>query len=478
MASLAVAQPFSSLSLLVEAEENDAKRIRTSRVGWWRDVRRIKGSTLSSIWKAIFVFTLWGTFVAVADLVYGRNLRLTNNVTPMLSVVVGLLLVFRNGSAYARWDDGRKTFARMMATTRNLSRTVWINVSAPTPIKGRLASDGLLKPDAEPSDKELGAKKKDQEDKVKAVRLMVAFVVATKHHVRREYGIDWPDLVSVLPPKFQSLARTTGFGWGAAEADHSPAAPHSPTLNATKPGPEPLSTEICRLSSRTSNGSILSAAEEGSLSASLPAPQVQPPLASPRSFHSAAWPGGDGERRPLLGERGKLRREATGLSTDSMVIMADYMSKPSLPLPLVIAHQLGLYFASCKRRNLLESIGPAGYNNLVNSLNSLVTDFTACERLANVGIPTVYGIHLKQCTTLFLLTLPLVLVELMGFTMIPFVTVVAFTLVGIEAIAAEIEMPFGIDDSDLPLDLFCAELRNEVEHMISRLSTAEEEWAM
>ncbi|GAA5898923.1 hypothetical protein JCM6882_004031 [Rhodosporidiobolus microsporus] len=497
-------QPFSSLRMLVEAEEKDAKRIRPSRVGWWKDVRRVKGSTLSRVWKALFFFTLEATVVAIADLVYGRSLGLTNNVTPMLSVVVGLLLVFRNGSAYARWDDGRKTFAKMLSTTRNLSRTIWVNVGAPPPLKGRLASDGTLKP----TEGEDGTTKKDRDDKEKALRLLVAFVVATKHHVRREYGTDWPDLAPVLPPKFKDLARTTGFGWGAAEADHhTPSSSHSPPPT---PGLEPLSSEIRRLSSKHSTSSLLSAAEEGSAQAAgassttLHVPGSgeagQPPLASPASFRSAAWPASEDERRPLLRrESRKLqpRRSATGLSTDSMVVLADYMAKPSLPLPLVIAHQLSLYFASCKRRSLLESIGPAGYNNLVNSLNGLVDSYTTCERLAGVGIPTVYGIHLKQCTTLFLLTLPLVLVELMGFAMIPLsafsasllrpglyrdaagvVTVVAFTLTGIEAIASEIEMPFGVDDSDLPLDLFCAELRNEVEHMISRLATAEEDWEM
>lgn len=35
--------------------------------------------------------------------------------------------------------------------------------------------------------------------------------------------------------------------------------------------------------------------------------------------------------------------------------------------------------------------------------------------------------------------------------MIPLVTLVAFTLMGIEGIADEIEMPFGRDQSDLPL---------------------------
>ena len=53
------------------------------------------------------------------------------------------------------------------------------------------------------------------------------------------------------------------------------------------------------------------------------------------------------------------------------------------------------------------------------------------------------GIHLKQCVTLYLFALPFVLVGDLHWKMIPIVTVVAFTLMGIEGIANEIEMPFG-----------------------------------
>jgi len=53
--------------------------------------------------------------------------------------------------------------------------------------------------------------------------------------------------------------------------------------------------------------------------------------------------------------------------------------------------------------------------------------------------------------------------------MIPIVTVVAFTLMGIEGIAQEIEMPFGRDQADLPLDEYCNELRDEIEFIIHRL---------
>jgi putative membrane protein len=45
--------------------------------------------------------------------------------------------------------------------------------------------------------------------------------------------------------------------------------------------------------------------------------------------------------------------------------------------------------------------------------------------------------------TLYLFALPFTLINDLGWSTIPIVTVVAFTLMGIEGIADEIEMPFG-----------------------------------
>ncbi len=43
------------------------------------------------------------------------------------------------------------------------------------------------------------------------------------------------------------------------------------------------------------------------------------------------------------------------------------------------------------------------------------------------------------------------------------VTVVSFTLMGIEGIADEIEMPFGTDYYDIPMDHLCNGIRGEAE---------------
>lgn len=193
------------------------QRIRPSRVGWWRDVCRVRGSALGRIWQSIVGFTIWASLVAVLDLVFERKIALTHNVTPLLSVVVGLLLVFRNGSAYSRWDDGRKQWANMvcsrlpfelgnvdillahsraendsnlhteqMSISRSLTRTIWVHAGAGSPTHGLNRAHRL------PAENGPNLSVKAQYDEVSAARLVVAFLVATKHHIRREYGVNWP----------------------------------------------------------------------------------------------------------------------------------------------------------------------------------------------------------------------------------------------------------------------------------------------
>jgi putative membrane protein len=58
--------------------------------------------------------------------------------------------------------------------------------------------------------------------------------------------------------------------------------------------------------------------------------------------------------------------------------------------------------------------------------------------------------------TLYLFALPLTLLNELGWAMVPIVTVVAFTFMGIEGIADDIEMPFGMLSSKIAfIDLEC-----------------------
>jgi len=166
-----------------------------------------------------------------------------------------------------------------------------------------------------------------------------------------------------------------------------------------------------------------------------------------------------------------LANQSTPLLSDThrTVEFRPFADETSLPLPLIIAHEISRLLFFFRREGYLETMGPAGTNAMNALVSSMVDNMTAMERIANTPIPISYSIHLKQSVTLYLFALPLTLVNELGWMTIPIVTVVAFTFMGIEGIADEIEMPFGNDPADLPLDRYCQDLKEEILYMIERL---------
>jgi len=146
-----------------------------------------------------------------------------------------------------------------------------------------------------------------------------------------------------------------------------------------------------------------------------------------------------------------------------------FAADASIPLPLAIAHEITRILFLFRREGFLETVGPAGTNAMTALVQSMTDNMSSMERVANTPIPISYGIHLKQCVTLYLFALPVTLVKELGWATIPLVTVVAFTFMGIEGIAQEIEDPFGLDLGDLPLDRYCHDLKEEVDYTIQRL---------
>jgi putative membrane protein len=76
------------------------------------------------------------------------------------SIVLGLLLVFRTNTAYERFWEGRKLWGTLVNTVRNLARQIWAAIAENKP--------------------------QDRASKVETLRLLIAFAVATKLHLRGE----------------------------------------------------------------------------------------------------------------------------------------------------------------------------------------------------------------------------------------------------------------------------------------------------
>ncbi|SPO29113.1 uncharacterized protein UTRI_06062 [Ustilago trichophora] len=356
-------------------------RPRLSRMLFIRDCFRISGSVLPRIFPSVFCLTLYATFIALADLVWGAKWTTSYSITSSLSVVVGLLLVFRNGTSYDRWYEGRKLWADASATVRNLATLMWINVDT--------------EKDADKREWRMGRKRR-------ALRLLGGYLVAVKHELRDERGVGWADLSGILPEEW--LKRDAAIEREAATTDGVA-------------------------------GKIQGDVEQASF--------------------------GSGCSRNIT-ETSPL------LSTSPTSVF--HHSKLDISLSQRILTELHIYLSSIRRAGLLDDMGPAGFSLLNTQLVTLSNLCSSMLRISTTPTPLIYAIHLKQSSFMYLLTLPLALVGELGWKMIPFVTVFSMMLIGLEGISSEIEDPFGLDKSDHPLDLWCSQVRCEIELLMREVN--------
>jgi ion channel-forming bestrophin family protein len=131
-------------------------------------------------------------------------------------------------------------------------------------------------------------------------------------------------------------------------------------------------------------------------------------------------------------------------------------------IPLDITFHLTAFVSKCRAKEMSD-IPVTG--NMLLAISGMVDCLTHFERIRNSPVPIAYSIHLKQTLMAYLLTLPFQLFGTMGWVTIGVVFVASFTLLGIEAIGTEIENPFGYDENDLRMDVFCADLKKELEEI-------------
>jgi len=137
------------------------------------------------------------------------------------------------------------------------------------------------------------------------------------------------------------------------------------------------------------------------------------------------------------------------LITESEALKLEQAANP----PLEITLWIGEYFHQQFRSQQLDS---NRLNLLTYALNNLIEGLTGCERISKTPIPLAYSIYLKRLILIYCLSLPFHFVQTLGLWTAVFVGLVSFVLLGVEEIANEIEMPFGTDPNDLPLDIICA----------------------
>ena len=129
-----------------------SQRLRGLRLAF-----QLKGTVITTIYHRVIFFGLFGSFVSLLYyLDFPVSQPILGSVIP--SIVLGLLLVFRTNTAYDRFWEGRKAWGDIINNVRNLARLMVVSVD----------------------EKSL----EDRKEKVAALRLLVAFAVATKLHLR------------------------------------------------------------------------------------------------------------------------------------------------------------------------------------------------------------------------------------------------------------------------------------------------------
>ena len=282
---------------------------------WFIPASLFQSSVIPSIFPRVLLCGIFGVLISILhDNGFAVSVPILGSIIP--NVVLGLLLVFRTNTAYDRFWEGRKIWGIINNNIRNLARQLWVCVDEREP--------------------------KDRENKVAALRSLVAFAVATKIHLRSQ----------------------------------------------------PVNSELEDL---------------------------------------------------LSAERySKLKS----------------MNNP----PLEIAFWIGDYMQQQYEENRLNIYQLTSMQEL---LNNLVDCLGGCERILKTPMPLAYAIHLKQLLLIYCLSLPFQIVNDIGWFTGPIVVLISFTLLGIEAIGVEIENPFGHDTNDLPLDTICANMRRNMEDLIT-----------
>jgi len=124
-------------------------------------------------------------------------------------------------------------------------------------------------------------------------------------------------------------------------------------------------------------------------------------------------------------------------------------------LPLEIIRSVSVWLSVLDERGSCPGNALGG---MFTCLTQFEDSLAALERILTTPLPFVFSVHIRHTVWIYLFFLPFQLVELFGWYTIPGVTIAAFIYLGFVATGEEIEQPFGYDENDLDLDMFCQEI--------------------
>ncbi|MCU0119916.1 bestrophin family protein [Pseudomonas sp. B2M1-30] len=170
-------------------------------------------------------------------------------------------------------------------------------------------------------------------------------------------------------------------------------------------------------------------------------------------------------RRPLLlnlcgfahSLNARLRRESEAVASAAWITpkldaeVPDYSGR--------ILHQIG---EQCGDLQQSGELSEWRYMLLANHLTSLTQAQAVCDRIKNTPLPFPYTLLLHRTIYLFCILLPFAMAEPLGWLTPLFTAIVSYTFFGLDAIADELEDPFGRDENDLPTDALVRTIERDI----------------
>lgn len=151
-------------------------------------LRFAKGAVHELIFVPVLLHSLFTVLIVYIDTRYVDSISIPSTIIPSLSIVVGLMLVFRNSTSYDRFWTGRNCLTTIGTCVRNLARTILVNAQ----------HDGQ-------------ATLAERQDTERIVRVLIAVLYAIKHNLRAEFNIPPASLAALAAPQPSPYARTSSL---------------------------------------------------------------------------------------------------------------------------------------------------------------------------------------------------------------------------------------------------------------------------
>lgn len=461
-----------------------------------------RGSVIWRIWPAVLLHTLFSAVVTALSVKGIVHLELPNVMLTVLGVVIGFVISYRASSGYERYWMGRTYWSDIIKNSRTLGRLVWFHVPARLSPK---TPEEIQSGRCERSPQELN---KVMSEKRIALDMIHGFSVAVKHHLRGELGIYFEDLYQLIRPLHDHVHTADDSAVQDVMSTEHPEprkgmrittqtalTQHAPIQISTTPASPPpnSSSKAPQLERRHSepDGSY------GTFASNLETNQLH---RSPSTQSFASKISDPGMRQPLLPPSQPPPDEVFNkVDTDIMPFARLFtllkrafkpkrieLASPEIEqgnpdlrqwrgpvdsgmhmkhrprvagggenLPLEVIRCLSEWFSVLEDRG---TVPGTSMGTMVGTLAAFEDSLTGLERILTTPLPFVYSVHIRHTVWLYLFFLPFQLVSQFRWYAIPGVAMAAFIYLGFVAAGEEMEQPFGYDENDLDLELFCQEI--------------------